>query len=57
MLIVIGEKDDLVGSAEPLRDAIPGSTLVTVPGDHLTAVAAPAYKQAVRDFLAQHSPA
>ena len=57
VLIVVGEKDDLVGDPAPLRDAIPGSELVIVPGDHLTAVAAPLYKQSVLAFLERHSPA
>ncbi|MBW2414759.1 MAG: alpha/beta hydrolase [Deltaproteobacteria bacterium] len=56
VLIVVGDKDDLVGDPAPLRDAVPGSELVIVPGDHLTAVAAPLYKQSVLAFLQRHSP-
>jgi pimeloyl-ACP methyl ester carboxylesterase len=56
VLIVVGDKDDLVGDPAPLRDALPGSELVIVPGDHLTAVAAPLYKQSVLAFLQRHSP-
>ncbi len=55
VLIVVGDKDDLVGDPAPLRDAIPGSELMIVPGDHLTAVAAPLYKQSVLAFLERHS--
>ena len=56
VLIVVGEKDDLAGDAAPLRDAIPGSELVVVPGDHLSAVTAPLFKQSVLAFLDRHSP-
>jgi hypothetical protein len=48
---LIGEKDDLVGPAEPLAEAIPGAKLVKVPGDHLTAVGAPELRTAVLGFL------
>ena len=52
VLVVVGEKDDLVGDPRPLRDAIPGSRLVLIPGkDHLTAVPDHRYKKAVLDFL------
>ena len=54
VLVVVGEKDDLVGDPRPLRDAIPGSRLVLIPGkDHLTAVPDPRYKKAVLDFLSE----
>jgi pimeloyl-ACP methyl ester carboxylesterase len=51
VLVVVGEKDDLVGSADQLAKAIPGATLEVVPGDHLTAVAAPRFKEVVLAFL------
>ena len=53
VLIVLGEKDDLAGSGEKLAAAIPGARLEIVPGDHITAVAAPRYKEVVLDFLAE----
>jgi pimeloyl-ACP methyl ester carboxylesterase len=55
VLVVVGEKDDLVGDPRPLADAIPGSRMVVIPGkDHLTAVPDPRYKRAVLEFLAEH---
>ena len=54
VLVVVGEKDELVGDPRRLRDAIPGSRLVQIPGkDHLTAVADRRYKKAVLDFLSE----
>jgi len=52
VLIVVGEKDTLVGNPRSLADLIPGSRLVIVPGrDHLTAVGDRRYKEAVLEFL------
>ena len=52
VLVVIGEKDDLVGRADTLANAIPGARLVTVPNrDHLTVVPDSRYKEAVFSFL------
>jgi pimeloyl-ACP methyl ester carboxylesterase len=52
VLIVIGEKDNLVGSAEPLASAIPTARLVVVPDrDHLTVVGDTRFKDAVVSFL------
>ena len=56
VMVLIGEGDTLVGSADKLAAAIPGAKLVKVPGDHLTAVGAPALKSAVLGFLAERSP-
>jgi pimeloyl-ACP methyl ester carboxylesterase len=54
VLVVVGERDDLVGDPRPLADAIPGSRLVLIPDkDHLTAVPDRRYKQAVLDFLSE----
>jgi len=51
-LLVVGDKDDLVGDPQPLVDAIPGCQLKILKNkDHLTAVTDPAYKEAVRRFL------
>ena len=52
-MVLVGEGDTLVGSADKLAAAIPGATLVRVPGDHLSAVVT----KAIRDFLAAQSPA
>lgn len=55
VLVVVGEKDDLVGDPRPLAGAIPGAELVVIPGkDHLTAVPHELYKAAVVRFLAEH---
>jgi pimeloyl-ACP methyl ester carboxylesterase len=52
VLVVCGEKDDLVGSPEPLAAAFADGRAVTLPGkDHMTAVGDPAYKKAVLQFL------
>jgi pimeloyl-ACP methyl ester carboxylesterase len=52
VMIVIGSKDLLVGDPKLLRDAIPGSKLVTLEGrDHLTAPGDPLYQKAVLEFF------
>jgi len=52
VLIVTGEQDTLVGSAEPLAKAIPGARLLTIPErDHLTVVGDARFKDAVVAFL------
>jgi pimeloyl-ACP methyl ester carboxylesterase len=51
VMVLVGDKDSLVGTGERLAAAIPGATHVTVPGDHLTAVGAPELKQALVDWL------
>jgi len=56
VMVLIGDKDTLVGSGEDLAAAIPGAKLVKIPGDHLTAVVAPELKAAITTFLPQHSP-
>jgi pimeloyl-ACP methyl ester carboxylesterase len=50
-LVLIGADDRLVGSAPELAAQIPGARCVTVPGDHLSAVATPEFRQAIVDFL------
>jgi len=53
VLVVAGEKDELVGDPHSLADAIPGAECVVVPeADHLTAVVHEDYKAAVLRFLA-----
>jgi pimeloyl-ACP methyl ester carboxylesterase len=51
VLVVVGQGDELVGPADQLAAAIPGARLEIVPGDHLTAVAAPRFKDVVVAFL------
>ena len=58
VLIVIGEGDVLVGSADELAAAIPGAQLVKIPDkDHLTVVPDQRFKDAVVRFLTETSPA
>jgi len=53
VLIVVGERDELVGDPQALADLIPGAQLVIVPGrDHLSTVGDKRYKEAVLRFLA-----
>ena len=57
VLIVVGEDDTLVGSADGLQDAIPGAELLTIPGkEHLTVVPDQRFKDAVVRFLNDRSP-
>ena len=51
-LVLVGRNDTLVGAPEPLADAIPGARVQVVEGDHLSAVADPAFPKAIVDFLA-----
>ncbi len=51
-LVLVGRNDTLVGPPEPLADAIPGARVQVVEGDHLSAVADPAFPKAIVDFLA-----
>jgi pimeloyl-ACP methyl ester carboxylesterase len=53
VLVLIGEKDALVGPADQLATAIPGAQLVKVPGDHLTAVVKPEFARAIVAFLSE----
>jgi pimeloyl-ACP methyl ester carboxylesterase len=55
VLVLIGEDDALVGSAEPLAETIPGARLVKVPGDHLSAVGQPEFRAAIVHFLRQQA--
>jgi pimeloyl-ACP methyl ester carboxylesterase len=56
VLVIAGESDPLVGRVERFAEAIPGSRLVRLPGDHLTVFAGRAYRDAVLAFLARRSP-
>lgn len=52
ILMVVGERDELVSGAEELVEEIPTSRLVKVPGrDHLGTVAAREFKDAALEFL------
>ena len=49
--VVCGIDDSDNGSAAALADLIPNATLITVPGNHMSAVAKPDLGIAIRDFL------
>ncbi|HAM02981.1 MAG TPA: alpha/beta hydrolase [Acidimicrobiaceae bacterium] len=51
VLMVVGERDTLVGDAELVARSLPEGRLVVVPGDHLSAVTSPEFATAVVDFL------
>lgn len=53
VLIVAGDRDELIGDPSELARLIPGARLVVVPGrDHLSTVGDRRYKEAVVGFLA-----
>jgi pimeloyl-ACP methyl ester carboxylesterase len=56
VMVLTGEKDVLVGTGEKLAAAIPGAKRVVVPGDHITAVGEPKFRQAILEFLTEQSP-
>jgi pimeloyl-ACP methyl ester carboxylesterase len=52
VMVVIGTKDNMVGSGDDLANAIPGAELVTLEGrDHLNAVGDKRFKEAVARFF------
>jgi pimeloyl-ACP methyl ester carboxylesterase len=51
LLVVVGEKDEVLGSARQLVAAVPDAELIMLAGeDHQSALAAQSYKKAVGDF-------
>jgi pimeloyl-ACP methyl ester carboxylesterase len=52
-LVLAGEDDPLAVRPQLLADAIPGARLLLVPGDHLSAVAGPAFGSALVEFLGE----
>jgi pimeloyl-ACP methyl ester carboxylesterase len=56
VMVLLGENDTLIGTGDNLVAAIPGAKLVTAPGDHMTVVGQPEFRQAIVEFLAAHSP-
>ena len=53
VLVVVGDQDDIVGDVDRLVESIPTARLVTIAGrNHMSAVPAKDFKQAVLDFLA-----
>jgi pimeloyl-ACP methyl ester carboxylesterase len=56
MLIAVGTRDEVAGSAHALGDIIPGSDVLDIPDrDHMRAVGDKVYKQGVADFLSRRS--
>jgi pimeloyl-ACP methyl ester carboxylesterase len=54
LLIAVGTKDDIAGSAHELANIIPGSQVLDIPGrDHMRAVGDKVYKQGVVEFLSR----
>ena len=54
VLIAVGTKDEIAGSAEALGKIIPGATVLDIPGrDHMRAVGDKVYKTGVLDFLSR----
>lgn len=54
LLIAVGTKDEIAGSARDLQAIIPGSQVLDIPHrDHMRAVGDKVYKQGVLEFLAQ----
>jgi len=51
-LVLAGDQDPLAAEPERLAAAIAGARLVRIPGDHMTAVMAPAFSEALVAFLA-----
>jgi pimeloyl-ACP methyl ester carboxylesterase len=56
VLVVVGENDEIAVAAERLVNSIPSARLVTIAGrNHMSAVPAREFKQAVLEFLAAES--
>lgn len=54
VLIAVGTRDDIAGSAHELATMIPGSEVLDIPGrDHMRAVGDKVYKTGVVDFLSR----
>lgn len=54
VLIAVGTKDEIAGSAEALGKIIPGSQVLNIPNrDHMRAVGDKVYKAGVLDFLSR----
>lgn len=56
VLIAVGTKDDVAGSAHRLAEIMTGAELLDIPDrDHMRAVGDRVYKEGVLEFLARHS--
>jgi len=56
VLVLAGDRDELVGDPRQLAEAIPGAEVALVHGDHLQAVFEPAFRDALVQFLDRASP-
>nr|AYC79927.1 hypothetical protein [uncultured bacterium] len=55
VLVVVGDKDDIVSEVDRLVESIPTSRLVRIAGrDHMSAVPAGDFKKAALDFLEEN---
>lgn len=55
IMVVVGERDDIVRNAEQLVAQIPGARLVVIPGrDHMSTLTARPFKDAALEFLAEN---
>jgi len=56
VLVAVGTKDKVAGSAHELARLIPGAEVLDIPNrDHMPATGDRVYKAGVLDFLARHS--
>jgi len=53
VLVLAGAKDDDNGSAAELANCIPGARFQEVPGDHMSAITTPEFREAIADFLGE----
>ena len=53
VLLLVGERDTLVGDAAAVAAALPDARLEVVPGDHVSAVTSPAFAAATVAFLGE----
>ena len=56
-LVLIGDRDTLLGSPQQLADRIPDARVRIIPGNHITAVGKPDFRGAIVEFLDQLEPA
>jgi len=52
-LVINGERDTLIGQSDSFALAIPRAEFRQVPGDHISAVAKPEFREAVVEFLSK----
>ena len=53
VLVIVGDRDTLAGSAEALAARLPDARALTIPGDHINAVVDPAFAAATVEFLSR----